>query len=536
MKTTYFRPTRVMLVPHSMLVLFVDLAALLVSADSAPAQLCIPQTARLASPGTPAQFGSAVTLSGDGATAVVGDWREGGDIGKAYVFVRSGGVWTPQGPGLVPTGGVGNGNFGVSASLSTDGSTAVIGAENDNGGIGAAYVFVRSGGSWTQQAKIVPSGGAAGALFGSAVALNFDGTTAVIGAVFDSGQTGAAYIFVRNGTVWSQQGPKITPPFAGGGYFGGSVAISQDSITAIIGAPAGNKAHVYVRSGGTWSLQSSLIHSGGQGAEWFGSSVSISDNGNTAVVGAVYDNGTVDHGVGAVYPFSRSGSVWTQQGPKLVPAGVTVDSDCGASISLSADGNTLVTGAPGSASNAAYLFARAGCGVWTQQGSSLVPSTPGASFGNAIAISADGRAALVGAYNGGGAFVFEMSPSIAITQSPTGATTTSGGGAVFSVAATSDAPLSYQWRRNGTNLSNGPTGSGSVISGATAATLGISSAALADNAAAFDCVISNDCTSVRSNPAGLAVTASCPEDLYQDGTINTVDLVALLAKFGQLCP
>ena len=161
-------------------------------------------------------FGYSVALAGD--TALVGacDRTIGGNTyqGAAYVFVRSGGTWAQQGA-LTASDGAAHDGFGSSVAL--DGDTALIGAPGhqvgDNGAQGAAYVFVRSGGTWSEQGgALTASGGAASDWFGSSVAL--DGDTALIGAsaarVGDNAAQGAAYVFVRSGGAWSQQGGALT--------------------------------------------------------------------------------------------------------------------------------------------------------------------------------------------------------------------------------------------------------------------------------------------------------------------------------------
>ncbi len=523
--------------------------SVLIPAGSARAQPCVPQVARLLGTGEagPGQLGASIAVSADGATLLVGAPGDNTPtIGAAYVFVRSAGLWTQQGPKLVPAGGVGVDQFGNAVALSADGNTAMVGAYTDNSNTGAAFIFVRSGTTWTQQGpKLVPPNAVSNGEFASSVALSADGNTTVIGAPLDGG-TGAMYVFIRSGGVWALQGSRLVPTGgAGAGAFGASACLSANGNTAIIGANVDNNgigaAYIFVRSGTTWSQQGSkLTPTGGVGAGQFGVSGSLSSDGNTALVGAPRDNSFV----GAAYVFVRSGTLWSQQGPKLVPTGAVGPSQFGSSVSLSGDGNTSVVGAnfDSAGVGAAYLFARSGT-VWSQQGNKLSP-TGGVGtvqdFGLAASISADTTTIAVGALAdtslNGAAYVFGLNPSIAITQQPAGTTVTAGSTAMFTVGATSVAPLSYQWRRNGANLSNGPTGSGSVISGATAPTLTITSAALADSTSAFDCIVSNSCGSVTSFPAGLCVGFRCTADFNHDGVVNSQDFFDFLAAFFAGCP
>ena len=130
-----------------------------------------------------ARLGASVALSADGNTALVGGWRDASEVGAAWVFTRSGETWTQQGSKLTGTGEVGAGRFGASVAISDDGNTALVGGYSDSTNVGAAWVFTRSGGSWTQQgSKLTGSGETGGGRFGMSVALSDDGNTALIGA------------------------------------------------------------------------------------------------------------------------------------------------------------------------------------------------------------------------------------------------------------------------------------------------------------------------------------------------------------------
>ena len=179
----------------------------------------------------PSQFGWSVALSWDGSTAVIGAPADDGFAGAAYVFARSGSTWTQLGSKLTATGEVVRPrSFGDSVALSGDGATALIGAHGDHGSVGAAWVFARSGRTWTQQGLKLDceSGRASPAIFGISVALSSDGTTALIGAPLDDGSVGTAWVFARSGSGWTQQGSKLTAPdesSVGQGLFGWSVAL-----------------------------------------------------------------------------------------------------------------------------------------------------------------------------------------------------------------------------------------------------------------------------------------------------------------------
>jgi hypothetical protein len=231
--------------------------------------------------------------------------------------------FTQQGPKLVGTGAVGGALQGSSVALSGDGTTAIVGGYQDNGRTGAAWVYTRSGGVWTQQGSKLVANDAVGTAFqGYSVALSGDGNTAIVGGPEDN-TAGAAWVFTRSGDVWIQQGPKLVGTGAVGvaeqGY---SIALSGDGNIAILGGPADNggigAAWVFTRSGGVWTQQGSkLVGSGTDGYAQQGSSVALSGDGNTAIVGGTHDNG----GIGAAWVFTRSGGVWTQQGSKRVGTG-----------------------------------------------------------------------------------------------------------------------------------------------------------------------------------------------------------------------
>ncbi len=347
-------------------------------------------------------FGYAVSVSGD--TAVVG--AQGKTInshayqGAAYVFVRADGVWTQQAE-LTASDGAADDEFGVSVSVSGD--TAVVGAHfktvNSHATQGAAYVFVRSGGVWSQQAELTGSDGAAGDQFGSAVSVN--GDTAVVGAFVktinsQSGQ-GAAYVFVRSGAVWSQQQELITAHGGQNDWFGYSVSVNGD--TALIGALEVNQqglAWVFVRSGGVWSEQGGLLAFDGGAGDNFGVSVSV--NGDTALIGASGHTVNSRASQGAAYVFVRSDGAWSQQQELIASDGAAEDS-FGASVSVSADtaviGASVKTITSNSDQGAVYVFVRSG-DTWSQQ-QELTGSDGAANDRFGYSVSVSGDTAVIGA-------------------------------------------------------------------------------------------------------------------------------------------
>jgi hypothetical protein len=332
------------------------------------------QQARLtASDGTTSDFfGQAVALSGD--YALVGADRadtQGMDAGAAYVFVRNGTAWTQQAKLTADDGDVGD-FFGQAVALSGD--YALVGAEGADplGDLsGAAYVFVRNGTAWTQQAKLTPLDGQAGDGFGHTVSIS--GDYALVGARFadERGhQAGAAYIFVRSGTSWTQQAKLTADDAQENDQFGQAVALSGDD--ALIGAfsedskgDAAGAAYVFVRSGTTWTQQAKITAPDAQGGDVFGLSVALS--GDNALLGAPLED-SKGLQIGAAYVYTRSGTVWNPQG-KLLATDGAVNDFFGVSVALS--GEDAFIGAYGSdteatEAGAAYVFVRSGT-AWTQQ-------------------------------------------------------------------------------------------------------------------------------------------------------------------------
>ncbi len=341
------------------------------------------------------QLGWSVAVSG--STAVVGAPGSNTGGGAAYVFVKSGSTWSQQAM-LTDPGDISGDGFGNSVAIS--GSTAVVGAPGTFSTAGAAYVFVRSGTTWSQQTALTDPGASVNDQFGNSVAIS--GSTAVIGAPGGSG-AGLAYVFVRSGTTWSQQAELGASDAASGDDFGYSVAISGS--TALVGNPFSNAntgaAYVFVRSGVSWSQQAELTAVGGASGDKFGYSVAIS--GTTAVAGADAGNS----GTGAAYTFVRAGTAWTQQA-ELTAFGGAVGDNFGYSVAIS--GTTAVVGADAgnSGTGAAYTFVRAGT-AWTQQAELTASGgAVGDNFGRSVAIT--GTTAVAGAdgnnANTGAAYVF----------------------------------------------------------------------------------------------------------------------------------
>ncbi len=349
-------------------------------------------------------FGASIALSADGNTLAVGAPLEDSgtaginitpdelaqNAGAVYVFTGAAGVWSQQAYIKALNSGAGD-NFGVSVALSSDGNTLAVGAhleDSNTTGIGttnnelapdagAAYVFTRSPtGVWSQQAYVKASDTASGDNFGFSVALSGDGSTLAVGAPLEDSGTaadaGAAYIFTRAAGVWTEQAYiKALNPEAGD-EFGSSVALSGDGNTLAVGAPFEDSgttgiggtpnelatdagaAYVFSRSGTTWTQQAYVKASNTGAGDNFGGSVALSSNGNALMVGAINEDGSAT-GIGgtsnelaaasgAVYAYTRSGTVWTPQ--SYVKASNTGAGDgFGVSVALSSSGSTRAIGA-----------------------------------------------------------------------------------------------------------------------------------------------------------------------------------------------
>jgi hypothetical protein len=351
-------------------------------------------------------FGSGVAISADARTLLVGGSTDAGGAGAAWVFTRAGP--TPQQVAkLTPSDAAGPARFGGSVALSADGDTALVGGNGDDGGAGAAWVFVRSGSTWVQQGpKLTPADATGDASFGGRVALSADGDTALVGGSGDSGGAGAAWVFRRSGATWVQEGPRLTPSDAAGlSHFGVRVALSGDGGTALIAGwnDSGNRGAVwaFVRGGAGWVQQGpKLTASDESGAGAFGSALALSADGSTALVAAQDDAA----GTGAMWTFARTGGSWAQVGPKLTVTDGSSPGGFGRSIGLSADGATAIVGAtsPAGGAGAAWVFVRTGAG-WAQQAPKMTgrDEAGGGLFGRSVAITPDGGTALVGGYNDG---------------------------------------------------------------------------------------------------------------------------------------
>jgi VCBS repeat-containing protein len=349
-----------------------------------------------------AGLGVSVMVSGDYAiVGAVGDDEVAVDAGAAYIFHWNGTVWEQQAK-LTAADGAAEDFFGGSVSISGD--YVIVGAsgDDDNGSdSGSAYIFHWNGTMWEQQAKLTAADGAAEDFFGYSVSIS--GDYVIVGASGDDdngSDSGSAYIFHWNGAVWGQQAKLTAADGAKDDFFGDSVSISGDYV--IVGAYGDDQgeefsagaAYIFHRSGTVWAQEEKLTADDGKDSDFFGCSVSISVD--YAIVGAYGDD---DNGndSGSAYLFHWDGGGWTQQ-EKLTSDDGEAGDLFGGSVSIS--GDYAIVGAlgdddNGNLSGAAYLF-HWDDSSWTQQ--EKLTSDDGEAddfFGISVGISDDN--AIVGA-------------------------------------------------------------------------------------------------------------------------------------------
>ncbi len=329
--------------------------------------------------------------------------------------------WTqsPTQTAIRPSDGGADDYFGYSAKISKNGEYAIVGANqedydagNTRPNAGAAYIFVKSGGSWSQQAKLQASDALSADGFGIDVAISEDGTYAIVGANYGgtgSGNDnhGSVYVFIRSGTTWTQQQEINAGDAQEGAQFGQSIDINADGSYIAIGTPYWNSSnygavYVWTRSGTTWSQQQRIQQSSPGANDQFGFTTRISDNGDYIMATAPYKYST-DRGM--CFVWIRSGTTWTEQA-SFQSTDIENEDRLGFGGDISGDGQYVIVGSswedggsgnPIDRAGAAYIFLRTGTS-WAQQ-AKLVASDAGQtdSFGYRCSISTDGSFAVVGA-------------------------------------------------------------------------------------------------------------------------------------------
>ncbi len=397
-------------------------------------------------------FGFSVALSADGATALVGAPGVSSGSGKAYVFKRSGGVWsaTPVASFSEPTSAA-NDEFGFSVALSPDGSTALVGTccttVTGHSGAGAVYVFTQTGGVWsaTPVATLTEPSAANNDHFGVSIALA--NNVAIVGAPDTASSTGAAYIFTATGGVWSMTpASSLTGP-AAADAFGTAVALSPDGSAALVGAPKSNStagaAYVFTQTGGVWSITPTVtLTDPGAGADKFGSSVAVS--GSTVLVGAPNTSIVGAATAGEAYVYTQSGGIWPIVPTTVFTEAVAATGDeFGTSVALSADQGTALIGARstnGGVTSKTYLYTQSGGAWFTTAVASFSEPDPlaDANFTSSLALSTDGSTTMIGAPNVAYAVATSLTNLLALTLAAAPASVTVGQSITYSLTVTND--------------------------------------------------------------------------------------------------
>lgn len=370
------------------------------------------------------RMGSSIAVSRNGGVIVVGTSVNDQDLGasadktgSAYVFVRDGFDWEERARLRAPDANpIVVNDFGSAVAASADGSTIAVGAPvaqvDGRGAAGKVYVFTGDGEDWTEQAILEAPNATALSRFGAAVALSDDGNTLAIGAPGEDGgasgitpippadsgtlsNSGAVYVYRRNGASWQLQAYIKPPASRPEAQFGGAVALSADGATLAVGAPqersaatgidgnmvddcgttapencalSAGAAHVFVRSGSTWSHQAYLKASNTDAGDEFGSALALSASGDDLLIGAPREDSVSRYGsdnlaapeaqqnnesvdAGAAYLFRRTGAEWSQlvylkAHNVLVNQRVDRGDLFGSAVAISNNGAIVVVGAP----------------------------------------------------------------------------------------------------------------------------------------------------------------------------------------------
>lgn len=353
-------------------------------------------------------FASTVDIKGTRAIiGAEGDDDRGIFGGSAYIYELVGNTWTKRAK-LLANDGVEGDRF--SWSVAIDGNLAIVGAPfHDAAGedAGAAYIYRNIAGVWAFETKLIAADTVAWDHFGYGVAIS--GDTVVVGAQLHDfipadeedpiiARAGAAYAFKRNANgTWTQQGTMMSSTPKADAFFGTNVAVEGDF--AVIGAHNelnGGAAYVFKRTGSTWSQESRVVSGDADGGDRFGADVDIS--GDRIVVSATLDN-TPQTPDGTLQVFKRNAAnaTWALE-HRFWPAHPSLESQVGTSVSI--EGDVILAGSWGDdgLAGAAYLFQRSGS-QWMQSGriAAADPSGGNDEFGKAVGLST-GRA-LIGAHN-----------------------------------------------------------------------------------------------------------------------------------------
>lgn len=351
--------------------------------------------------------GSSIALSSDGSTAVVGGPNDSFGTGALWIYSRADDGWSQQGEKVVANNADGPSALGTSVAISADGNTVIAGGAGDSqAGLsaGAAWIFTRTNGVWTQQAKLLASGSVGPAQQGKAVAISADGNTCAVGGSGDEDGIGAVWVYNRSNGVWSQNGKKLQGSgFPSNANQGSSLAMSGDGKTIIVGSVVMEQVNapvwVFTDSNG-YHQQGSYLTANGSINDPVAqnTSLAMSADGSTFVLGENQDNNQT----GAAWVFINGPDGWQQQGDKIVGTGSIGKAAQGCAVAISSNGNFITVGGntQNNKAGALWAFQRAG-NHWSQIGNKLI-GTEGDSAalqGNSVAMSASGNTLIWGGPN-----------------------------------------------------------------------------------------------------------------------------------------
>lgn len=346
---------------------------------------------------------TSVAMSQDGSTAALGI---NSGVGYVNIYININTVWTLQAT-LIGTGNTGNSEQGTSVALSANGNIAVVGGPADNSNVGAVWVFKRSGTSWAQFAGPIVGSGAIGPAYqGYSVAISLDSTTIVVGGYQDNGNIGATWIFFNNGNSILQQTKLVGTGNISTSEQGISVAItgSYPNFTVVSGAYEDNSsvgaAWVFNGTFGVWYQVTKLVPQGMLGSySYFGTTVSI--NGNTIAVSGPYDNDEI----GAVWVFNFVNNSWTQV-QKIIATGFVYGGgyEGYGGIVLTTYSSQLIISGPYTNDDIGgyWIFNLQDDGSWLQQGPQFTTTANTVSledFSSDIAVSGSGIFMLINSSN-----------------------------------------------------------------------------------------------------------------------------------------
>ena len=354
------------------------------------------------------RYGFKSTISGDGRYAAVSSENSSNIRSNVYIYAYDGNIWRQQAvlSGSSTTNAV---NFGASLSLNFDGSVLLVGDPGDlteGPNSGKARIFTRiSGGAWAESSILAVSDPKRDAQVGYSVALNDAGDIALVGAPATTGLNGVGsiYVFTKSGGFWSQSAKLNQPGNVQNTAFGFAVATDSIGTFACIGAPRSNQAHVYNKSGTNWIRQASLFPSNAPTQSRFGNSVTISGDSNFCIVGDPAG------GVGGyVVVFGKSGTNWLQTQIIEEPH-PNIGNSFGQALRLNSDGQRVYITAENSnnSTGKAYVYLRAGLAFEYELDFTPADSAEGIKFGSSGSMSANGLQFITSAPDANAAYFFQ---------------------------------------------------------------------------------------------------------------------------------